>query len=143
MATSRQHTTRAAGRTTRLAVLNPALAVLLAVLVMGFGYVTHGHGDPTATAMTTMSAPTLPMDTSDGHHTTAATHPADCPSGDVCCGSAAEGVRAVLATPTQPLPAVLPRAPGLPRPPDTFSRATPSPPTGRAPDLYVLQVQRT
>ena len=134
---------KAAYRTTRLVVLGPALAVLLAVLVMGLGYVTHGHGDPTAPSMTTVSAPMLPTDAPDGHHTTAATHPADCPSGDVCCGPAAEGVRAVLAAPTQPLPAVLPRTPGLPRPPDAFLRVAPPPPTGRAPDLHVLQVQRT
>ena len=135
---------RAACRTTRLAVLWPALAVLLAVLVMGLGDVTHGHGGtPTATAMNTMVTPSIAMETSDGHHTTAATHPADCPPGDVCCGPATEGVRAVLATPAQPLPAVLRRAPGLPRPPTACSRATPSLPTDRAPDLHVLQVQRT
>ncbi|MHB9857069.1 hypothetical protein [Streptomyces sp. YIM S03343] len=138
-----QHTVRGSRWTTHTAAFRTALLLVLAVMVMSLGYFSHGHGDPTTASMTAMSAPVVPADVPDGHHMAPVTHPADCPSQDVCCEPAAEGERAVLAAPIPPLPAVLPRPPDLPGPPDASSRAAPPLPTDPAPDLHVLQVQRT
>ncbi|MER5906160.1 hypothetical protein ABT150_39805 [Streptomyces mirabilis] len=135
------YTARGAWWTTRTAALCPALAVLLAALVMCLGYMAHGISDPAAAPATAMSATVAQAHTSTEQHHVAA-HPVDCPAGDVCCDPVAHGVRAVLATPAQPLPTVLPRTPDLPRP-GTSSRCAEPPPTGRSPDLHVLQVQRT
>jgi hypothetical protein len=70
-------------------------------------------------------------------------HPADCPARDGYCGPAGAGVGAVRVAPAHPLQATLPRGPDLPRQPDTATRAAEPAPTCRAPDLHVLQVQRT
>jgi hypothetical protein len=137
-----QRRRRGAWRTTPVAALCPALALLFAALVMCLGYVAHGTSDQVAAPMTTMSATTAPTTPSATHHVKAIAHPADCPAGDVCCDPVAHGVRAVFAAPTQPLPAILPRIPSLPRP-DTPSCSLRPPPTRGAPDLHVLQVQRT
>lgn len=145
MESRRQHTTRAAWPTTPAARLCSALAVVLAALVVCLACVSPAHSASGTASMTTVSAEALPEGTSAERHGTpsAAAHSADCPSGDVCCGSATDSVRAVLAAPAQPLPAVLPRSPDIPQQPDAASRAIPPAPTARAPDLHVLQVQRT
>ncbi|GHG01713.1 hypothetical protein GCM10018777_10470 [Streptomyces albogriseolus] len=142
MGSLRQHTARGTWWTTRIAALCPALAVLLAALVICLGAVAHGQSTPATASMTTMSATAAPTDTPAEHHATTAAHPSDCLPGDVCCRPA-DGVRAVLATPSQPLPAVLPRMPDLPRQPDTPALSTGPASACLAPDLHVLQVQRT
>ncbi|WP_329295866.1 hypothetical protein [Streptomyces pseudovenezuelae] len=139
MTSHRQNRTHDAWRTTRLAALLPALAVLLAALVICLGALTHATSDPAATPTTTLSVTMQ----SAGHHSSAIAHPADCPAGDMCCTPGAHGVHAVLAAPVQPLPVLLPRTPDLPRPPDSTPCHTKPPPTAGAPDLHVLQVQRT
>ncbi|WP_264927228.1 hypothetical protein [Streptomyces sp. A012304] len=76
------------------------------------------------------------------HHPATATHTSDCQPGDACCR--ADGVQAVLAAPpAPPLPAILPRTPEIPRQPDTARLAAEPAPVCHAPDLHVLQVQRT
>lgn len=142
MESRRQHTTRAAWGTTRASGLCSALAMLLAALAVCQACVTGNSAASGAASMTTVSATTMLAD-STTHHGPEVAHPADCPSDDECCDAATDGVRAVLATPTQPLPAVLPRMPHLPRRPDTAPGSVPPAPTARAPDLHVLQVQRT
>ncbi|MFJ3620653.1 hypothetical protein ACIPSH_21210 [Streptomyces iakyrus] len=142
MGSRTQHTARGTRRTTRIAALCPALAVLLAGLVICLGLV--GHGQSTATvSMTTMSDTAVPTDMPAEHPATMAAHQSSCLPGDVCCRPASDGVRAVLAAPAQPLPAILPRMPDLPRQPDTARHAAQPAPACRAPDLHVLQVQRT
>ncbi|WP_051814693.1 hypothetical protein RFN58_35470 [Streptomyces iakyrus] len=143
MGSRRQHTPREAHWTTRIAALGPALAVLLAGLVICLGFVAHSERGPATTSMTSMSATTAPAGTPAGHHATTAAHPSDCPYDDVCCRSATDDVGAVPASTAQLLPAVLPRVPDLPRQPDTPSRPTDPASACRAPDLHVLQVQRT
>ncbi|MEV6589666.1 hypothetical protein [Streptomyces acidicola] len=148
MRSQAQHTTRDAWRPTRLAALCPALLVLLTTLVMCLGSVSHGDSGPAGTTTTSMgpmattSVDALPAGAPTSHHGTTGAHPADCPYDDVCCGPAADGVRAVLAAPVQPVPAVLPSMPSVPAP-GIASRCAEPAPTGRAPDLHVLQVQRT
>ncbi|MCX4481605.1 hypothetical protein OOK44_35080 [Streptomyces cellulosae] len=117
--------------------------VLLAVLVLCLEYAAHADSGSPAASMTTVSAPANPAGTPVGHHVTTAAHPADCPAGDMCCGPAGDRVRAVLVAPAQPLQAIMPRMPDLPRQPDTPSRSTESAAPACAPDLHVLQVQRT
>ncbi|QQM47428.1 hypothetical protein [Streptomyces liliifuscus] len=138
--TQRRH--RGAWWTTPVAALCPALAVLLAALVMCLGYAAHNASDQAAAPMATMSATAAQTTPSATHHVKVIAHQADCPAGDVCCDPVAHGVRAVLAAPTQPPPAILPPMPSPPRS-DTPSCSTDLPPTRGAPDLHVLQVQRT
>lgn len=140
MTNRRQFRPRGAWWTTRPAALCPALAVLLAALVVCLGPLAHATSAPAAAPATTMSAMAVsPAD----HETKTVTQPADCPDGDTCCAPAAHGVHAVLAAPVQPLPVLLPRMPDLPGPPDSAPRRTEPPPATGAPDLHVLQVQRT
>ncbi|ALV38605.1 hypothetical protein [Streptomyces sp. CdTB01] len=140
MTSRRQSRTRRAWRTTRLAALCPALAVLLAALVICLGSLAHATSDPAAAPMTTVSTTTVsPAD----HHASAVAGSANCPAGDMCCAPAADGVHAVLAAPVQPMPVLLPRMPDIPGPPDSAPLRTEPPPTADAPDLHVLQVQRT
>ncbi|MPY62565.1 hypothetical protein [Streptomyces spongiae] len=129
MRSQAEHTTSGAWGSTRIVALCSALLVLLATLVMCLGSVSHGDSGPVGTWMTST------------HHGTTGAHPADCPYGDVCCGPSTDGVRAVLAAPVQPVPAVLPRMPRLPAP-GASSRCAEPTPAGRSPDLHVLQVQR-
>jgi hypothetical protein len=139
---------RAAWRPTRIAALCRALLVLLAALVMCLGSVSHGAGEPVGASVSAggprgpMSVDAAPGHVPTPHHGPAGAHPADCPQGDVCCGPAADRARAVLAAPVQPMPAVLPRMPNTPTPGISSPCAGPAP-SGRAPDLHVLQVQRT
>jgi hypothetical protein len=143
MGSRTQDTTRGAWRTTRTAALCAALAVLLAALVACLGFAAHADSSPAAASMTTVSASAIPTAAPADHQAAAVAHPADSPAGDVCCGPAVDGVRAVLVAPAQPPHAILPRTPDLPRQPDTSACFTEPVPTGHAPDLHVLQVQRT
>ncbi|MEV7069114.1 hypothetical protein AB0N97_41155 [Streptomyces collinus] len=136
-------TARGTHWTTRIAALCPALAVLLAALVICLGFAGHGQSAPAAASTTTASTTAVLTGAPAEHHTTTAAHPSDCRPGDTCCRAAADGVRAVLAAPTQPLPAILPRTPEIPRQPDTARLTAEPTPVCRAPDLHVLQVQRT
>ncbi|MFI8893498.1 hypothetical protein [Streptomyces paradoxus] len=136
-------TARGTRWTTRIAALCPALAVLLATLVICLGFVGHGQSTAAADSTTTVSTMAVLTGAPADHHPTAATHPSDCRPGDTCCRTADDRVRAVLAVPAQPLPAVLPRTPELPRQPDTARPAAETTPVCGAPDLHVLQVQRT
>ncbi|MFI1028625.1 hypothetical protein [Streptomyces sp. NPDC020951] len=135
-AQSAQHRTRGARWTTHITFLCPALAVLLATAVMCLGYVAHGSGGHTAATTTTAGAPAAP-------HSAPVAYAGDCPSGDVCCAQAFHHVTGVLVAPVQRSAAVLPRTPGLPRRPDGRTLLARPPPAVGAPDLHVLQVQRT
>jgi hypothetical protein len=143
-----QHTTRGAWRTTRIAALCPALVVLLAALVMCVGAAAHtdsgAHTTSTTTVMTGVShAQMRPGGSPAEHHAMPVAHPGGCPSGDMCCSPAVHGAAAVLAAPAHPLPVVLPRMPSLPRRQAGPTLLAQPPPAGEAPDLHVLQVQRT
>ncbi|CAM5329678.1 hypothetical protein SALBM311S_07634 [Streptomyces alboniger] len=79
------------------------------------------------------------------HRVVAAEHPHDCPAGSPCWTrsrhAALHPVRTTLPGTVQALSALLPR---LPRPAAADGRVWPGPPSSRgAPDLHVLQVQRT
>ncbi|ELS56451.1 hypothetical protein STVIR_2549 [Streptomyces viridochromogenes Tue57] len=117
--------------------------MLLAALVICLGVVGHGQSTPAADSTTTVSTTGVLTGTPSEDHTTTAAHPTDCQPGDACCRASADGVRAVLAAPTQPLPAILPRTPEIPRQPDIARLAAEPTPVCLAPDLHLLQVQRT
>ncbi|MEU0068518.1 hypothetical protein ABZ027_02915 [Streptomyces sp. NPDC006332] len=79
------------------------------------------------------------------HRVVAAEHPHHCPAGTPCCvrsqHAALHPVRTTLPGTVQALSALLPRLPRLAAP---DGRPSPRPPSSRgAPDLHVLQVQRT
>ncbi|MFF0159383.1 hypothetical protein ACFYRY_17880 [Streptomyces sp. NPDC005263] len=79
------------------------------------------------------------------HRVVVAEHPHHCPAGTPCCirsqHAALHPVRTTLPGTAQALSALLPR---LPRPAAPDGRLWTGPPSSRgAPDLYVLQVQRT
>ncbi len=130
-----------AWRTTRTVALCPALAVLVAALVMCLGSMAHGADAPAAVPMTAMSATAVRADTSATHHAQTIGHPAGCPAGDVCCAPVTHGVRAVRTTPAGPVSVNLPRMRSLPGP-DAPADFPGLPPARGAPDLHVLQVQR-
>ncbi|MCE7048812.1 hypothetical protein [Streptomyces purpurascens] len=121
-----QRRPRGAWWTTWARALCPALAVLLAAVVMCLGYAEHGTGDDRA-----------------GHHAVTAVHLDDCPTGDACCAPAVHPAAGVLAAPVQPMPALLPRMPDLPRRQGSPALLAQPPPASGAPDLHVLQVLRT
>ncbi|MEV0634520.1 hypothetical protein AB0I77_06015 [Streptomyces sp. NPDC050619] len=127
--------------TPRTAALCPALAVLLAALVMCLGYAAHGGTGGQAAAMTGVSAVQMPAGSAQEHRAEPAAHHHDCPAGDQCCAPAAHGVRTVI-TPLRLLPAVPPDMPNSAGQPGSPPLCTGPPPTGSAPDLHVLQVQR-
>lgn len=137
-----QDVTRGAWRTTRNATLCPALAVLFAALTVCLGFAVHADSGGHVISMSSASARAV-VDTPAGHHSVPTAHLGDCPVGDVCCAPAVHGVRGVLAAPLQPQPAILPRMPDLPMRQDGPTFLAQAPPTGAAPDLHVLQVQRT
>ncbi|MEU9896508.1 hypothetical protein ACIBCS_33825 [Streptomyces phaeochromogenes] len=115
-------------RVTRHAVLGPALAVLLAALVMCLGYVpSHGRAAPVADPVVTVSVAQERLGSPAEH--------------DRCCGLPTREARAVLPAGAHPLPAVLPRMPVAARP-VVASHIPVLPPARGAPDLHVLQVQR-
>ena len=142
MGSRTQETTRGAWWTTRIAALGPALVVLLAALVVCLGYAAHDDSSPAAASMTTVAATANPAGIPADHHATAVAHRTGCPAGDMCCGPASDGLRAVLIAPAQPLQAILPRTPDLPTQPDPLVLSAEPVTTGRTPDLHVLQVQR-
>ncbi|MFI5674432.1 hypothetical protein [Streptomyces cellulosae] len=142
MGSRTQDTTREAWDATRIVALRPALAVLLAALVVCLGYVPHGHRAPAAAATHLSAAAGLTAVTVD-RPAPKVTHPADCPSRDGCCGPVGAGATAVRVATAHPFQATLPRSPDLPRQPYTAARAVEPSPACRAPDLHVLQVQRT
>ncbi|MFF1688288.1 MULTISPECIES: hypothetical protein [unclassified Streptomyces] len=144
-----QRARRGAWWATRVAALCPALGVLLAALVMCLGPAAHGTDGATDSSPPAVASATAV--TSTQHHVQSA-HPdvvetvarrSDCPAGDTCCDPVSRGVRAVLSAPAQPHSAVLPRIPAaaMPDPPPPGPAGLP--PAGTAPDLHVLQVQRT
>ncbi|WP_086841584.1 hypothetical protein [Streptomyces coeruleofuscus] len=141
-----QRRPRGAWWTTWARALCPALAVLLAAVVMCLEAAEHGDSrDRTALLATMTDASGLPVPAGHPaeHHANPAVHLGDCPTGDVCCATAVHAAAAVLAAPVQPMPAILPRMPDLPRRQgDPGLLAQPPPATG-APDLHVLQVLRT
>ncbi|MFL5994952.1 MAG: hypothetical protein ACJ736_11685 [Streptomyces sp.] len=136
--------TRRAWRTTRIAAPCPALAVLFVALLVCLGFAAHADSGDHAAAMTSLSArAAVAAGTPAEHGSVPTTHPGGCPAGDACCAPAVHGVGGVLAAPAQPLPAILPRMPHLPTRQDGPAFLAQAPPTGGAPDLHVLQVQRT
>ncbi|MFD4603249.1 hypothetical protein ACFWPQ_35135 [Streptomyces sp. NPDC058464] len=139
-----QHGRRGAWRTTRPAALCHALVMLLTALVMCLGPAAHAATDlATAPTTATSPAPTAPAAGHPTDHGTAqATQPGNCPAGDVCCAQDTHGVRAVLPTAAQPVPAVLPHVPS--RSGSAVQACSLGlTPTRGAPDLHFLQVQRT
>ncbi|MFJ5033838.1 hypothetical protein ACIQB5_38555 [Streptomyces sp. NPDC088560] len=133
---------RSAWRSTPAAALCPALAVLLMALVMCLGSVARSAGDHAPAHMTAMSAVRTSPEGPAEHHALRVTHPGHCPTGDMCCAQDTQAARAVLPATAQPVPGVLPRNPSLPGP-ATLACALGLTPTRGAPDLHVLQVQRT
>jgi len=112
--------------------LSPALAVLLATLVMCLGYGVYDRGERAAAPVAEVSAPVSVGEERLGS-------PGE--DHDKCCGRPFREIRAVLPVAAQPLPAVLPHLPFVPRP--AAPSHSPGPPSPRgAPDLHVLQVQR-
>ncbi|MFF1291682.1 MULTISPECIES: hypothetical protein [unclassified Streptomyces] len=90
-------------------------------------------------AQVTAVAPTEASASSRG---SMATMPDDCPAGETCCASATRHVAAVVSTPPQLDPVVLPQMPCAPASAGPLVAAAPL--TGRAvPSLHVLQVLRT
>ncbi|MFH9828376.1 MULTISPECIES: hypothetical protein [Streptomyces] len=130
---------------TRIAVLRPALGVLLATLMMCLGSVAHVGTDRAADAVPVAAPAAVEAGTDQrvGHRAAVVARSDDCPPRDECCGQTDRGVRAVLPASVAPLPAVLPRLPGSPCGSDTGIRALVLPLSGGPPDLHVLQVQRS
>ncbi|MFG3517033.1 hypothetical protein [Streptomyces bobili] len=130
---------------TRIAVLRPALGVLLATLMMCLGSVAHVGTDRAADAVPVAASAAVEAGTDQrvGHRAAVVARSDDCPPRDECCGQTDRGVRAVLPASVAPLPAVLPRLPGSPCGSDTGIRALVLPLSGGPPDLHVLQVQRS
>ncbi|QUW83938.1 hypothetical protein SMIR_36205 [Streptomyces mirabilis] len=143
MSSRTQHTARGAWRTTHTAALCPALAVLLAALVICLGPAAHAASGDHVTAMTGVSHAQIQTGSPAEHHVMPAAHPGGCPSGDVCCSPAVHGAAAVLAAPVHSLPVLLPRMPSVPRRQAGPTLLAKPPPASSAPDLHVLQVQRT
>ncbi|MCX5084795.1 hypothetical protein [Streptomyces sp. NBC_00401] len=145
--------TQCAGRgawwATRIAALCPALGVLLAALVMCLGPAAHGTDStadgslPTVTSVTAGSATQHHVRSAQPHAAETVARRGDCPAGDRCCDPASRGVRAVLSAPAQPHAAVLPRMPAAAMPDAPPPAPSGLPPSGTAPDLHVLQIQRT
>ncbi|MFE7012895.1 hypothetical protein ACFVAQ_20775 [Streptomyces sp. NPDC057651] len=140
---------RGAWRATRIAALCPALSVLLAALVMCLGPAAHGTDGtadgslPPVASVAAGSATPHHMRSAQPHAVETVAHRGDCPAGDRCCDPASRGVRAVLSAPAQPHPAVLPRMPAAAMPDAPPPGLSGLPPSCTAPDLHVLQIQRT
>ena len=100
-----------------------------------------GHHDATQQPMTQATA-AAPTGASVSPRGSLAAMPDGCPAGKTCCASATHHVVAVVSTPPQPDPVVLPEMPCAPRPTGPLVAAAPQ--SGRAaPGLHVLQVLRT
>ncbi|MFE9608015.1 hypothetical protein [Streptomyces sp. NPDC006012] len=147
-AQSARRTTRGQWWTTRAAALCPVLAVLLAALVVCLGSTAHaGSGEHVSAVsgvsgtqmQTGVSGTQMPTGDPTVHHTVST----DCPPGGECCAPAVHEARRILAAPSHPLPVLLPRSPDVQKPPGTATYLAQAPPTATAPDLHVLQVQRS
>ncbi|MFF3897350.1 hypothetical protein ACFYY3_30130 [Streptomyces sp. NPDC001812] len=131
-------------RTVRTAVLCPALAVLLAALVMCLGYAGHSGAEGGATTPTALSASrAVAAGTPAEHPVMPLVRQGDCSPGDPCCSPVAHDVPAVRGAPAQTPPLALTRVPGFPCPERYPAVLAQPPPEHGAPDLHVLQVQRT
>ncbi|MWA08577.1 hypothetical protein [Streptomyces sp. BA2] len=123
----------------RCAVSGVGLAILLAVLCVCFGSAAH-HDEPGARDVLSFSAaPTagagdsaLAEEASLGH---------SCPPGDRCA-SATHAAAVALPAAEPAVPTTLGEA-GLPAPPTAVHPVPRTPVHRHAPDLHVLQVQRT
>jgi hypothetical protein len=112
----------------RGAALGPALAVLLATLVVCLGYL------PPRDVAERAAAPVVTVSVAHERLGSPAEH-------DKCCGVPTREARAVLPVGAQPLPAVPPRTAVAVR--AVAAPHSPAlPPARGAPDLHVLQVQR-
>lgn len=133
------------GATRTVAPLSAALAVLLAALLMCLGHGTPGvvaqHAAPETVAAVSVERPTAAG--AAAHDTGRTVFRGICPAGGTCCVPAVHVDGALLAAPVQAAPAVLRRLPGPAAPPDAPALPTGRPPPASAPDLHVLQVQRT
>ncbi|MGI5452583.1 hypothetical protein ACQEWB_05240 [Streptomyces sp. CA-249302] len=138
-----QHTSRDAWWTRCVATLGPALAVLLAVLVICGAHLAHSGGSPASAERDGGSGSASVVAGSAERKVAASLHPADGSSGTVCCGSIGAVVRALPTVPVPHLPTVLPGTADLSRPSTSAPRLTALTWDCRAPDLHVLQVQRT
>ena len=127
----------------RPAALCSALAVLFAALVVCLGYPAHGGTSDSSAAMTNISGAHLPTGDPTGRHCVPAAHSGDCPTGDTCCAPAVHDVPVIRAAPPYASLVLLPRMPDLPLQSGAPAFLAHAPPTGAAPDLHVLQVQRT
>ncbi|MEU5998745.1 hypothetical protein ABZ837_13020 [Streptomyces sp. NPDC047197] len=115
----------------RCAVFGVSLATLLAVLCVCFGSAGH-HDDTRAGGVVSVSASASAGEASLGH---------SCPPGDRCA-SATHATATALPAPEPSVPTTLGEA-GLPAPPATAPPLPRGPVHRYAPDLHVLQVQRT
>ncbi|MGW7080317.1 hypothetical protein [Streptomyces sp. NPDC054866] len=115
----------------RCAVSGVGLAVLLAVLCVCFGSAAH-HDEPGARDVTSSSAAPTAGAASLGH---------SCPPGDRCT-SATHAAAVALPAPEPAVPTTLGEA-GLPAAPVAVHPVPRTPLHRHAPDLHVLQVQRT
>jgi hypothetical protein len=140
---------RGAGWGTPLAALWAVLGVLLASLAVCPGHPDRADAGPTrpAAPAITASATRAPADgDATDHRAVAVEHPPNCPSGSPGSArsehAAVHAVRTTLPGTVQALSALLPRLARLPAP---DGRPCPAgfPSARGAPDLHVLQVQRT
>ncbi|RFC70145.1 hypothetical protein [Streptomyces sp. AcE210] len=144
-----QRARRGAWWATRIAALCPALSVLLAALVMCLGPAAHGTDGtadgslPTVTSVAAGSATRHHVQSAQAHAAETVARRGDYPAGDRCCDPVSRGVRAVLSAPAQPHAATLPRMPAAAMPDAPPPSPSGLPPSGTAPDLHVLQIQRT
>ncbi|GAA3493805.1 hypothetical protein GCM10019016_009040 [Streptomyces prasinosporus] len=100
-----------------------------------------GHHDVTRGPIVQVTA-VAPTEASASLHGSRAAMPDGCPAGGTCCVSATHHVGAVVSTPPQLDPVVLPEMPCASRPTGPLLAAVSQ--TGRAaPSLHVLQVLRT
>ncbi|MGY3205900.1 hypothetical protein [Streptomyces sp. TE5632] len=130
--------------TVRTAVLCPALAVLLAALVVCLGYAGHSGAEGDAAPPTALSADrTVAAGSPAEHPVMSLVGQGDCSPGNPCCSPVVHDVPAALGAPTQTPPLVLTRVPGFPCPERHPAVLAQPPPVHGAPDLHVLQVQRT
>ncbi|MGW5861535.1 hypothetical protein ACWFRJ_05085 [Streptomyces sp. NPDC055239] len=123
----------------RCTVFGISLATLLAVLCVCFGSAAH-HDEPSARAAVSSSAePMTGAGASASAEEASLGH--SCPPGERCA-SATHAAAIALPEPEPSVPTALGEA-GLPATPATARPVPPEPVHRYAPDLHVLQVQRT
>ncbi|MFC8126329.1 hypothetical protein [Streptomyces sp. NPDC057302] len=121
----------------RCAALGVSLATLLAVLCVCFGHAAHDDETP-ARGLVSVSAEGATEATTE---TEEAALGHSCPPGDRCA-SATHAAATALPAPEPSVPTTL-EAAGLPAAPATSHPVPRAPIHRNAPDLHVLQVQRT